>query len=249
MKIKRSPFLHALFLVSVLCAWELLTRRGVISSFFVGSPTGICGAFLELAGDPASLRHAGSSLGNLLAGYFLAVLAAVGLGLPIGYFRGVYANVRGYVRALYSVPRIAFIPLVILWLGVGNPAKIFIVFMLTFFTVFIAAMEAAKTMDRDLADVCAVYGAGRLATLRYLVLPSAAGPVTAGAKIAVGRAITGMILSETFGQPRGLGYLLFHYGASYRTNKMMAVLLAIVLLSLSLFYLVDSLERKFIRWR
>lgn len=238
-----------MFVCSALAAWELSGRIWPSAPFFIGSPSGVVKALGQTLADPAMLRHASSSVKNLLAGYILAVLAAVSLGLPSGYFKRVYSNIRVYVQVFYSVPRLVFIPLFILWLGIDDAAKIGIVFLMTFFTVYIAALEAAKRIDRELSDVCRVYGAGRLLTLTSLVLPAAAGPVLTGAKLAVGRAVAGMLLSETFGRPEGLGYLLFHYGATYMVNRMLAVLALVMALSVAMFYAVELLEYKLIKWQ
>ena len=250
MKINRTLLGHAAVLTLLAGLWELLVRTGVLNSFFVSSPSAIALALLGLFRDKdtAILVHAAKSLRNLAAGYSLAVLAAVLLGVPAGYFNGIYRNVRVYARMLYSVPPIAYIPLVILWLGIGELSKIGMVFIMTFFTVFMAAMEAARSVNRELSDVCRVYGAGPARTLFYLVLPACARPIIAGAKLGVGRAVGGMLLGETFGIPEGLGYLLFHFGASYMISRLLGVLAIVMALSIALFYALDLLENKLVKW-
>ena len=249
MKISRRALLHPAFILAALCLWEVLVGSGILNPFFTGTPSGILSALLRLLRSREFLAAAAGSFGNMAAGYLLAVLAGVALGLPAGYFKRVYENVRYYVQTAYSVPRLVFLPLVILWLGIGVPAKIGIVFLFAFFPVFMVSMEAARGMDRDLADVCRVYKAGRLTALRFLVLPAASGPVLSGTKIAVGRALTGMLLSETFGRPEGIGYLLFYYGAVYEINKMMAVLVILAAISAVLYFCVELLEKRLVRWR
>lgn len=249
MRTSRRLLLHLAFVAGGLGLWEGLVRAGALNQFFTGTPSAILSTLAALLKSPSFLGAAADSFGNMAAGYFLAVLAGAGLGLPAGYFRRVYENIRYYVQTAYSIPRLVFVPLVILWLGIGAPAKIGIIFLFAFFPVFIVAMEAARDMDRDLSDVCRVYRSGRLTTLRYLVLPAASGPVLAGTKIAVGRALTGMLLSETFGRPEGVGYLLFHYGANYEINKMMAVIVLLASLSAGLYYCVEAMEKKLVRWR
>lgn len=245
---RTKPLVHALSIGLALCLWEWLVRRGLLNIFFTGSPTGILSSLWGLLKGGALPGHALKSLTNLLIGYSLAVLAAISLGIPVGFCGRVYDNLKGYAQWLYAVPMVVLIPLFILWFGIGDATKIAIVFVMAFFTVFIAAMEAAKGVDRQLADVCRVYRAGRLFTLLYLVLPASAGPIFAGAKLAAGRAVTGMILGETFGRAEGLGYLLFHFGALYSVNDMMASLLLILALSQALFWGITALEKKIVVW-
>ena len=246
---RTKPLVHALSIGLALCLWEWLARKGLLNVFFTGSPSGILASLRGLLAGGALPGHALKSLQNLLAGYSLAVIAAVSLGIPAGFSARVYENIKGYAQWLYAIPMLVLIPLFILWFGVGDAAKIAIVFVMAFFTVFIAAMEAAKGADRQLADVCRVYRAGRLFTLLYLALPASAEPIFAGAKLAAGRAVTGMILGETFGRAEGLGYLLFHFGALYSVNDMMASLVLILALSQALFWGITALERKLIVWK
>lgn len=249
MKINRRPLLHALFLCSVMASWEALARTGVINVFYTGSPSGIASALLQLFTHGSLGSHALKSIKNLLAGYALGVICGAGLGIVVGYYKRLYDNLKTYAQLLYIIPQLVLIPFFIIWLGIDDLAKTAIVFVMSFFPVFIAAMEAAKNADRELDDVCRIYGAGRLFTLVYFVLPASSGPIFSGAKISVGRAAAGMILGETFGRAEGLGYLLFHFGSLYSVNNMMAALLLLTAVSISLYCGINLAEKKLIRWR
>lgn len=247
MKAERR-LLHLGAALALLAAWEASSRAGWADPFFVGSPTEAAAALLRLLRDPAFPAHARSSLGNLLCGYLLGAASGACLGAAAGAGRSAYEDLKGYARAAYTVPQVVLIPFLVIWFGIGDATKIAVVFLMTFFPVFVGVMEAARRVDRELRDVCRVYGAGAWTTYSRLVLPACVPAAFGGAKIAVPRAVAGMILGETFGRAEGLGYLLFHHGALYAVNDMLAVLGLILALSLGLYAAVDAVEIRAIRW-
>lgn len=249
MRGERRPLVHLLALAALLAAWEILVRAGRVDGFYAGRPTQVAAALAALWREGALRAHALSSLRNLAAGYGLGVCAGAAAGLVLGHHRRLYDALGSYARLLSTVPQLVLIPFFILWFGIGDQAKIAIVFVMTFFPVLIAGMDAARCVPRELLDVCAVYGAGHWLTLAWVVLPSSAEALFTGARVAVSRAVAGMILGETFGRAEGLGYLLFRYGLEYSVNRMLAVLLVIMALSLGLFRALGLLEAGLVRWR
>ena len=249
MKIETRLLTHLTVLAAFLLLWEWLARSGAVSGFYTGAPSAIFSALLEHFRSGLFARHGARSLGNLAIGYPLALVCGALAGVVIGYYKPLYRNLRFYLQAFYTVPQLVLIPFFILWLGVENASKITIIFLMAFFPVLISAMEAAKAVDPELVNVCRVYGAGRLMTLSRLVLPACAPQIAAGAKIGAVRAVAGLILGEAFGRAEGLGYLLFHFGAVYSVNDMMAVLVVIMAAGLSLFFSLNFAERKILTWK
>jgi NitT/TauT family transport system permease protein len=231
----------------VLTAWELLGRQ--VNPLFMSYPTAIAQAGMVLVGNGELLEALKSSLTTLLVGFFSASSIGIVMGLLIGRYRYVDAATDWIVNALYATPLIAIIPLVILWFGLGDAAKLFIVTLLAVFPVLINTASGVRNVPSALIDVGAAFAANERQVFMKIILPAVLPYIMTGLRLGIGRAIIGMVAAEFFTAITGLGALIVKYGNQYDTASMFVPILILMLLGVSLTTLVRRIEDLFAPWR
>lgn len=237
-------------LISIVCvvgAWEVLGRR--INPLFMSYPTAILKAGAVMVASGELLRALMSSLLTLMAGFILASVIGVTIGLIIGRYRFVEAATDWIVNALYATPLVALIPLVILWFGLGDGAKLFIVTVLAVFPILINTASGVRNVPRALIDVGTAFAANERQTFKKIILPAVLPYVMTGLRLGVGRAIIGMVVAEFFTAITGLGALIVKYGNQYDTASMFVPILVLMVLGVLLTSAVRRLEDMFAPWR
>jgi NitT/TauT family transport system permease protein len=231
----------------VLTAWELLGRQ--VNPLFMSYPTAIAQASVALIASGELLEALKSSMMTLLIGFFSASCIGIVIGLLIGRYRYVDAATDWVVNALYATPLIAIIPLVILWFGLGDAAKLFIVTILAVFPVLINTASGVRNVPSALIDVGAAFAANERQVFTKIILPAVLPYIMTGLRLGIGRAIIGMVAAEFFTALTGLGALIVKYGNQYDTASMFVPILILMLLGVSLTTLVRHVEEMFAPWR
>jgi NitT/TauT family transport system permease protein len=231
----------------VLTAWEIGGRH--INPLFMSYPSAIATAGVALVQSGELLEALKSSLLTLLIGFGTASCIGIALGLLIGRYRLVDAATDWLVNALYATPLIAVIPLVILWFGLGDSAKLFIVTILTVFPVLINTASGVRNVPRALIDVGAAFAANERQVFIKIILPAVLPYIMTGLRLGIGRAIIGMVAAEFFTAITGLGALIVKYGNHYDTASMFVPILILMLLGVALTALVRRVEEMFAPWR
>jgi ABC-type nitrate/sulfonate/bicarbonate transport system permease component len=233
--------------VVVLGAWEILGRQ--VNPLFMSYPSAIAAASVALATSGELFRALESSLRTLLIGFIAASAIGVVAGLLIGRYRSVDAATDWLVNALYATPLIAIIPLVILWFGLGDLAKLFIVTILAVFPVLINTAAGVRNVPENLIDVGAAFAANERQVFVKIILPAALPFMMTGLRLGIGRAIIGMVAAEFFTAITGLGALIVKYGNQYDTASMFVPILVLMLLGVGLTAGVRRLEEAIAPWR
>ena len=231
----------------VIIGWEAFGRQ--INPLFLSYPTAIFKAGAAMAASGELLIALYSSLRTLLAGFVLASAVGIVLGLLIGRYKAVDAATDWLVNALYATPLVAIIPLVTLWLGLGDAAKLFIVTILTIFPVLINTAAGVRNVPRNLVDVGAAFAANEQQVFRKIILPAALPYMMTGLRLGIGRAIIGMVVAEFFTAITGLGALIVKYGNQYDTASMFVPILLLMMLGVTLTSLVRRAEAAIAPWR
>jgi NitT/TauT family transport system permease protein len=234
-------------IVTVISAWEFVGRRS--NPLFLPTPTAVvkAGAAMIATGE---LRDAlASSLQTVLIGFFTAAAMGIVLGLLIGRYRVVDAATDWLINALYATPLVAVTPLVILWLGLGDLAKLFIVTILSVFPVLINTAAGVRNVPQALIDVSTAFAANERQVFVKIILPSAVPYMMTGLRLGIGRAIIGMVVAEFFTAITGLGALIVKYGNRYDTASMFVPILVLMGLGILLTSLVRRAEEQFAPWR
>jgi ABC-type nitrate/sulfonate/bicarbonate transport system permease component len=234
-------------MTAVVGAWEFVGRRS--SPIFLSYPTAVVKAGARMIASGELLRALASSLQTLVIGFVIAAAAGIVLGLLIGRYRVIDAATDWLINALYATPLVAVIPLVILWLGLGDAAKLFIVTILTVFPVLINTAAGVRNVPRALIDVSTAFAANERQVFVKIILPSVVPYMMTGLRLGIGRAIIGMVVAEFFTAITGLGALIVKYGNQYDTASMFVPILVLMLLGILLTSLVRRAEEHFAPWR
>jgi NitT/TauT family transport system permease protein len=231
-----------------LLAWELASGLW-ISEFWISSPTAVWSALLRFMGNGQLLPAVQATVIETAAGFAVGAVAGIVVGLLFGISPLVARILDPYFVALNSIPRVALIPLFILWFGIGFETKVIFAATLVFFPVLLNTFAGARDVDRDLIDVIRVMGASRLDVVRRVFVPSALVWVFAGLRMSVPFALIGAVIAEMFTSNDGLGYLISVSANQYDTAGSFAALLVTTLLGLALTFALSLLERRALRWR
>jgi NitT/TauT family transport system permease protein len=231
----------------VLIGWEIVGRQ--VNPLFLSYPSAIAMAGVRLATSGELLEALKSSLLTLLVGFATASCVGIALGLLIGRYRLVDAATDWLVNALYATPLIAVIPLVILWFGLGDSAKLFIVTLLAVFPVLINTASGVRNVPRALIDVGTAFAANERQVFLKIILPAVLPYIMTGVRLGIGRAIIGMVAAEFFTAITGLGALIVKYGNQYDTAAMFVPILILMLLGVTLTALVRRIEEMLAPWR
>jgi ABC-type nitrate/sulfonate/bicarbonate transport system permease component len=240
------------------CIWELFARSGAISPLFLPSASSMFASLWEGltttappgAAISGSIRdHLFYSLTNLGIGLFLACLIGIPAGLLMGGNKYIERILSPYVWALASLPRIALVPLFILFLGFTEKMQITIIVLSAVFPIIINAWAGVKTTEKSLLAAAKVFGASRRELYAKVVLPYTLPFIIAGIQQGIGRGLVGVVIAEIFGGSHGLGYLINRAADTFNSSLMYAVLFVLVVVSLSLIQATRWLEAYVAPWR
>ncbi|MBR4847486.1 MAG: ABC transporter permease [Phascolarctobacterium sp.] len=239
-------------IVSILCllaVWELICQSGVISSLFLPAPTAIISALLQMIADGEIGVSLAASLYRILAGFFIGSLVGLAVGLVTGTSALMDKIGTPIVNAIYPIPKIALLPLFILWLGIGELSKVTIIALGVFFPVAMNTYSGVKNVDTLLLKVAASFNASWWMTMKSVVLPNALPMIFAGLRLAAGTSLLLLVAAEMIAAQVGIGALILHYGDLMITDRLMAGVIVLSLLGLVFNLILQFLERKAIPWK
>jgi taurine transport system permease protein len=193
-------------------------------------------------------QHVGISLGRAMVAFFLAVLVGVPLGLAMGLSQVLSSALEPFVQFFRPLPKIALIPLAILWLGIGEVSKIFLIFLSTLFTVVVGSAASVKSVGEGKIRLGAALGATRFQMVWRIILPASLPEIFTSVRLAVGVGWTTLIASEMVAAESGMGWMVMNASSYMRTD---IVMLGIILLGLAgylLDYLLVVAERVTVPW-
>jgi NitT/TauT family transport system permease protein len=185
----------------------------------------------------------------MVVGYVAAVLLGVPLGLVGGWYRRLNYFFDPWLNFMNSLPRVALLPLIVLWVGIGIWSKIVVVFLGAFFMIMMNTLYGVRTVDRHLLDVASSFGASQRRLFITVVLPGSLPFILAGLRLGIGRAVIGVIVGELYAANAGLGYMIVVAGQTLQTSRL---LFGVILLTAMGVVSVEALrvvERRFQRWR
>jgi NitT/TauT family transport system permease protein len=235
----------------VLCLglWEAVAWSGAVPPLLLSSPTSILAAGLEMAKSGELALHLWISGQEFLIGFLLAAALAVPLGLAAGWYRRLGFVVDPFVVGLYATPRVALLPLLVLWVGVGLWSKVAVVFLSAFFPICINVIAGVKTVDQRYLRVARTFQADDIHVFRTIVLPSCLPFVLAGLRLAIGRGLVGVVVAEMLGASAGIGYLIMVAGTTFQTDKLFVGVILIGGCGLVCHELLTGVERRLDQWR
>lgn len=227
--------------------WEIFGRQ--VNPLFLSYPSAIGRAFLEVVVTSEFQRSALSSLQVFAIGLIAALVLGIAVGLLMGRYRLAEYLLDPYVYALDATPRVALIPILLLWFGLGASSKIAIVFLSGLFPVLMNTFSGVRTVSAQLVEVGRAYGAGERQLFTKVILPAALPFIMAGIRLAVGRALIGIITAEMFTAVTGMGALLVRYSSALATDKFFVPVILLALLGVILSSIVEKLQKKLAPWK
>ena len=239
-------------IVSILCLlaiWELICQSGIVSSLFLPAPTAIISALLQMIADGEIGVSLAASLYRILAGFFIGSLVGLAVGLVTGTSALMDKIGTPIVNAIYPIPKIALLPLFILWLGIGELSKVTIIALGVFFPVAMNTYSGVKNVDTLLLKVAASFNASWWMTMKSVVLPNALPMIFAGLRLAAGTSLLLLVAAEMIAAQVGIGALILHYGDLMITDRLRAGVIVLSLLGLVFNLILQVLERKAIPWK
>ena len=243
----RIWIIRLLSVVFVIGAWEVLGRQ--VDPLFMSFPSAIAISAARLVSTGELFTALASSLQSLILAFIIASVAGISLGLLIGRYKSVEAATDWLVNALYATPLVAIIPLVILWFGLGNGAKLFIVTILAVFPILINTIAGVRNVPPQLIELGNAFAANEREIFTKIILPSALPYMMTGLRLGIGRAIIGMVVAEFFTAITGLGAWIVKYGNQYDTATMFVPIFVLMLLGVTLSIAVRRAEQWIAPWR
>lgn len=240
--------LRILLAVSFLGLWEWGSGRW-FSDFWVSSPSHILHALWAMLADGRLMSAVGATVAVALAGFLAGAMLGVALGILLGLSPVIARVLDPYLVGMYSLPRVALVPLFVLWLGIGFEMKVAFTALLVFFPIFMNTLSGIRSVDADLIDVIKVMGASRRNTVAKVFIPSALSWVFAGLRISAPFALIGAVVAEMFSSNRGLGYLISVTASQFDTAGLFATLAVTTVLGLLLDAVVVLIGRRLLRWQ
>jgi NitT/TauT family transport system permease protein len=247
-----SMALGTAVIVLLLIIWELLPyfvpmKQGTRLFFTV--PSRILATLWQMFASGSIWAPLGVSATAFAIGLALAVAAGLPLGILLGRSNTLNAMFDPFITAFNATPRLVFLPLLMLWLGIGLWSKVAIVFLGALFPLLINTHEGVRNADKLLINVVRSFGAKEWDVARLVVIPNSLPFIVVGLRLAIGRAILGVVVAEFFGAQDGLGVLMVRAASSFNVDVVFAGLIIFAALSLIMTGLVKLLEERMSRWR
>ena len=235
-------------ILALLVAWQLaawLLRRPILPS-----PFEVIHALVNGLRSGDLFVHFLASLWRVLASTLLSILLAAPAGLLVGQSPRLNAFFSPLVYLLYPIPKVVFVPIIILFLGIGDTPKIAIIFLILFFQIFVLVRDQAAALRPELLLSVRSLGAGRRALFRFVYLPASLPAILTAVRQSVGTAVAVLYIAELFATRQGLGYYIYYNGSTlFDYPAMYAGIVAMSMLGLGLYFSVDWLEKKLCPWQ
>lgn len=240
--------------VALLALWELLagepgSRFTLVDSYYVSEPSLMFETVRDWVEDGVLWPNLLATIRITLIGFFIGAVAGLVVGVLLGLSSFWSSVLNPFVTALYSIPRLALIPLFLLWFGLGTTSKLALVVVVVFFLVFYNTFAGVRDVDRDLVDVMRVMGARRRHVLFKVTLPSAMVWIVAGLRVSVPYALVGSVTAEMLMSNEGMGYLIMRSSGQFNTAGVYGGIVILMLLALVLNGLVGVLEKSLLKWK
>jgi NitT/TauT family transport system permease protein len=245
----KEPAMGLSAIALFLALWQISAESGLINPVFASKPTAVAAATVTYIGSEVFLTDLSYTGRTFSIGLIISIVAGVSLGAAMGRFPWLRHFLDYIISISYAAPRIALVPLIILWFGIGMQAGVIIVVMIAIYPLIMNTMMAMRTIDPGYLDLGRSLKMSRRQLFRYILLPSAVPSILTGARLAIGLALIGVVLAEFLAGTQGIGYRINEAAANYQADRVLAGLVLITTGGVLITELVKSLERRFDRWR
>src|SRR5918993_712334 len=233
-----------------LVVWELVGNvLQLINPMFMSAPSLIFKAAIDMFSSGEIYNDLYVSGLELFWGYLLSAVVAVPFGIMVGWYKRMSYIFDPFINAMNATPRVALLPLVIIWLGIGILSKVGIIFLGAVFPILINARDGVKTTPYNLLTAAKSFGASEWQIFRSVVLPSTLPFILTGLRLGVGRALIGVMVGELYAATAGIGFMITVAGATFQTDKVFVGVLIFAISGMLATEIVDRAEKRFDKWR
>lgn len=234
--------------VVLVIAWEWLAQAGWLSPHVLPAPSKVIRAAFKLATTETLLNDLGVSLLRAAAGFTIGAAVGAGLGILVGFSRIAEAAIDRSVQMIRAIPFLAALPLVIVWLGVGEAEKIFLVALGVTFPIYINTVLGIRQVDPKLLELGRVQGLGAMQLIRRIILPGALPSILTGVRYALATAWLALVVAETIGAQSGIGFLAMDAREFLRTDVIVLTIVIYALIGVAADGIARFLERRLLAW-
>lgn len=236
--------------VTFLVTWELVgSTFQLINPLFMSAPSLIWNAAVQLFSSGEIYNDLYVSGLEFFWGYLLSVVFAIPFGIMVGWYRRMSYIFDPFINAMNATPRVALLPLVIIWLGIGILSKVGIIFLGAVFPILINTRDGVKTTPITLLNAARSFGANEWMVFKTVVLPSTIPFILTGLRLGVGRALVSVMVGELYAATAGIGFMITVAGATFQTDKVFVGVLIFALSGMISMEALTKVERRFDKWR
>lgn len=235
--------------IVILIAWELLGRYVLTNRLFFVPISSVAVAAVQMWQAGTLQTDIIASFSAVGYGMALAVIAGITIGILSGASQAFREYTDAVISALYATPLVAIAPILILWFGIGPPSKIAVVFLMAIFPILINTAAGVRNTDASYIEVARSFGATRVQIIWKVMIPAAVPFVVTGIRLAIGRAIVGVVVGELFGARAGLGFLIFTAGQTFDVPQLFVGVITLAVLGMVLTFGMKWIENWIARWR
>ncbi|MDX8479199.1 ABC transporter permease subunit [Mesorhizobium sp. VK24D] len=247
-----ARLISALTILILLTAWTVSAQLQLVSPVFLPSPAAVWAKFVVVARDgfvdATLLQHIAASLWRVFAALVVAIVIGVPVGLAIGISRigrGVFDPLLEFLR---PIPPLAYLPLIVIWFGIGEPSKILVIAIAMLAPVALSTAAGVRGVSRERIDAARSLGAARGQVVRHVVLPSALPSILTGLRIALGAGWSTLVAAELVAATRGLGFMIQSAAQFLVTDVVVMGILVIATIAFALEFVIRRVERALVPW-
>jgi NitT/TauT family transport system permease protein len=241
--VRAAPWLYTSIMF---IAWEAAVRLFNIPTFFLPPPTAIANAFVEYW--TPIYRHSLYTLSTTMIGFAMAVGFGLVLGLVVGWSRSIYAGLYPLMIGFNAIPKVAVVPILVLWFGIGFVPAVLTAFLISFFPIVVNVATGLATIEPELEDVLKALGASKLDIMRKVGIPRTLPYFFGSLKIAITLAFVGSVISESIASNYGIGNLMLQAQAQFQVPLIFAGLVALAVEGIVMYWLMAILEARMTGW-
>jgi ABC-type nitrate/sulfonate/bicarbonate transport system permease component len=246
---RSSRYAGWIALLIVIAIWQAAASTGFVNSLFLPAPSAIVRAIWQLAVSGALWGHISISLMRIGTGWILGTIAGIAVGFSIGLFNQARSIGITFISALFPIPKIALLPLLILWLGIGEEPKIATIALGVFFSTAISVYSGVDAVPRNLIRMAQSFNVPFATIVRRVIWPGALPSILAGFRISASVALLLVVSAEMIGADHGIGAFVLQAGNLMQTDQLLAGVVILSLFGLAVGKLINLLETRLLHWR
>jgi len=235
--------------VFLVIVWEILSRLGVFPAYQLPAPTTVIETIFSLAQDGSLWGHIGITTFRVFFGFVIGTIVALILGSFVGFYNTAERLLDPMIQALRSIPSLAWVPLFILWMGIGEPSKITMIAVGVFFPIYLNIVSGITGVDRKLIEVGKMYGLNTFQLIRRVILPASLPSFLVGLRSGLGLGWMFVVAAELMGASEGLGYLLVLGQNTLSPDMIIASIILFAIIGKLSDWILKQVEKRTLKWQ